>query len=378
MSRIVFICRRFCSGEAWTNRLLAYAKGFAEQGMEVCLMFLITDEKRTPYSIKIPNVKVFNLWEDDGSIARLHRLFSYLKNKRRIARYLRDGDVCFMFDASGFYLNEVQSSFKNVKIVYEATEHPVVLSGGNDKNIKKLFCKLQYVDCLFTISHSLRNFFIDNGILHNKVSIINMFVDTTRFSNLEKTEDRKYIAYCGNVSYEKDGVDILIQAFAKFKINHPDFTLEIYGRSVGNSIERLVALADKCNVKDSVLFTGMIPFTEIPQRLKNATLLALARPNNLQNQHGFPTKLGEYLMTGNPVVVTSVGEIPLFIQDGENGYLAECDNIDSFSAKLEQAASDLEQGINVGAKAKELAFTEFSYTTQTQKALELISINKQV
>ena len=62
MSRVIFLNRRHCPGEAWTNRVLAYAKGFAEAGEEVVLYYIITDKQRTKPDINIPGVKVVNLW----------------------------------------------------------------------------------------------------------------------------------------------------------------------------------------------------------------------------------------------------------------------------------------------------------------------------
>ena len=58
-------------------------------------------------------------------------------------------------------------------------------------------------------------------------------------------------------------------------------------------------LIENLGVKNSVIFTGIVSAAEIPQILKNATVLALDRPDSLQAQCGFPTKLGEYLLTEN-------------------------------------------------------------------------------
>lgn len=372
MNRIIFICRRFCPGEAWTNRLLAYAKGFAENGMNVVILFIISDNNRTPYEINISGVKIVNLWEQDGWLARLHRGFSYFINKARIREFIEDGDICFLTDASGNYINEIKKSAKKVKIVFESTEHPKILL-KDDKKVATFLSKIKDVDGLFVISQSLKQYYLQNGISNDKIQVINMFVDTHRFDNIVKDQTRKYIAYCGNVSYDKDGVDVLIKSFSKFVHVHENYTLEIYGRSFRDSIERLKKLTDTLGVKDSVVFTGMVPFEEIPQKLSNASILALSRPNNLQNQNGFPTKLGEYLMTGNPVVVTSVGEIPLFVKNGVNGYLANPDSVDSFTDKLLQAVSDLDTGKNVGNEGRKLALAEFSYLSQTKVALNFIN-----
>ena len=101
-------------------------------------------------------------------------------------------------------------------------------------------------------------------------------------------------------------------------------------------------------------------------------MLALARPDRLQAQNGFPTKLGEYLATGKPVVVTRVGEIPLFIKHGENGYLAD-PTPESFSKQLSWVADNYEQAKKTGQNGKKLAENEFSYFVQSKKVLEFMN-----
>ena len=129
-----------------------------------------------------------------------------------------------------------------------------------------------------------------------------MFVDTNRFNGLQKNTDEKYIAYCGAVSYDKDGANILIESFAKFYPRHKDYRLYIIGKSVEPLVsDQLKDLAHELGVEKNVVFTGTVDPKEMPQLLYNARILALSRPDNLQTQNGFPTKLGEYLATGNPV-----------------------------------------------------------------------------
>lgn len=90
--RIIFLNRRYCPGEAWTNRVLAYAKGFAEAGREVVLYYIITDKNRTRPNISIDGVKVVNLWESDGLIERRFKIVSFLKNLLRFLRLVKKGD----------------------------------------------------------------------------------------------------------------------------------------------------------------------------------------------------------------------------------------------------------------------------------------------
>ena len=367
--RIVFICRRYAPGEAWTNRLLAYAKGFLLQNVDVCILFLIPDKNRIPYEIKIPGLRVVNLWETDGFLIRSHRMFSYLRNSCRIGSYLRDGDVCFLMDASGLFIENIRWSGKKVKIVCEVTEHPLVLLRGKLWRVGRWISKFKKIDKLFVISHSLREYFVNQGIPADAVQVINMFVDISRFDNVKKQTHRRYIAYCGNISNYKDGVDILVEAFSIFHNYYPYYTLEIYGRSVGDTVDELKKLILMNGLEEHVIFTGMISAEEMPQKLVDATVLALSRPENLQSINGFPTKLGEYLMSGNPVVVTSVGEIPNFLKDGYNAYLAIPGSAIDFANKLLTAVSEIDTHPEIPLRAKELAMNEFSYIEQTRRAL---------
>jgi glycosyltransferase involved in cell wall biosynthesis len=102
-------------------------------------------------------------------------------------------------------------------------------------------------------------------------------------------------------------------------------------------------------------------------------VLALARPRSLQAQGGFPTKLGEYLATGNPVVVTKVGDIPLYLTDNETAFLAEPNDVDSFAKKIEFVLSNPDIAMKVGEAGKRLTQEVFNYKYQANNIVEFIS-----
>lgn len=375
MGRIVILNRRYCPGEAWTNRFLAYAKGFAEQGQEVVLYYLITDRNRTPYSLNIPRVKIINLWEQDGWLSKRFRVISFLKNLRRFKNSIKEQD-CVLF--SGLYNYQLFLSrriHKYAKVFFESTEHPAVVCGKNSsKYYSKLKQDLNQLNGLFVISHALKDFYVSIGVSKEKIHIVNMFVDTTRFIGLSKNKSEKYIAYCGAISYDKDGVNILIEAFAIFHKLHEDYKLYIIGKGLTlNTVTDLQKLSSELGVSNDVVFTGPVAPDKMPQLLYDASILALARPCNLQAQNGFPTKLGEYLATGNPVVVTRVGDIPLFIKHGENGFLSN-PNAECFAEQLSWVAEHYEAAKIVGLKGKELVNNEFSYLSQSKIVIDAMNL----
>lgn len=375
MKKAVIVCRRYIPGEAWTNRMLCYAKGLVEIGFRVDVLFLITDAERNSYELPLSNINVHNLWENDCWIARKCRLISYYLNRRRISKVMQCSDVCLMFDAGGLYIKEVIRSGVVKRIYVEITEHPEVLRppfSSPSTAVKKVVNNVALADSVLVISHSLKDFFIDHGIPSERIQVVNIFVDGDRFMNLKKTTNEKIIAYCGTVSCKKDGVDILMTAFSLFHKNHPDYRLFIYGKGENDfMIPSLKELANELGIADSVAFKGYTSYDIIPQELKNASILALARPDNKQNTNGFPTKLGEYLSTGNPVVVTAVGEIPMFIKDEINGFLAIPGDVDSFAQKLEHVANHYDEASRVGKMGAELTKKEFSYYEQVRTIFEV-------
>lgn len=378
IKRIVFPVRRYLDGTAPMNRLLAYAKGFAELGIDVWFYFLITNEKEEKPNIDNPKIHCIYLWENNNSFLRKYRGLGLFKNLLALRRNINRDDVLFLYGRVNYMFAIARSISHRSKIFCEITEHPEYNGHGIIKklsNIYSLHC-IRKFDGLFVISQTLKEYFISKGVKNEKICIVNMFVDSNRFANVSKNSDIKYVAYCGYVSIRKDGVDTLIKAFSIFHSLHPNYQLYIIGRAgFPEPISYFENLAAKCGVKEYVVFKGEVSAKEMPQLLMDAEILALARPDSIQARNGFPTKLGEYLSTGNPIVVTNVGEIPLFIKDKYNGVLAEASDVENFATKLSWVASHPQEAYIIGLNGKKLVDSEFSYIVQSKKALSFILEN---
>lgn len=168
-------------------------------------------------------------------------------------------------------------------------------------------------------------------------------------------------------------MDELIKAFAITHKKHPDVKLYVVGSmpdkydATGN-----LRLIDNLDIKDSVILKGIQPANAVPQILKDATICALDRPDSLQAQNGFPTKLGEYLLSETPVVVTKVGDIPLFLKDGESAMLAEERNPKEFADKMNWLLEHPEEAAQIGKKGAEIALQSFNSETETDKIIQTI------
>lgn len=206
-----------------------------------------------------------------------------------------------------------------------------------------------------------------------------MVVDLNRFDEkCKRLPNRQlqmpYIAYVGSMSNMKDGIDILIESFSRISPVFPQLKLYLFGYWHYDSSEHLRMIKDY-NLENSVLYVGGISSEEIPFVLKNATLLVLPRPDSHQSRGGFPTKLGEYLATGNPVCATKVGELPDYLVNGESVFFAEPGSVDSFTEVLLTALNDSSGAKRVGINGRKVAEKFFNSDIQVNNLFNFL-INK--
>lgn len=371
--QIHIVVPSYSPNTATTNRIMAFIKGFSEQKLTTRVTFLIMDDKGSKVKEEFPYVDFIYMWEKFPIKNRLLCQIQLEYNARRYTRMLPKGALVFLPWPSSRLMSLLVSR-SDLKVFYEETELPELYL-MKLFNINSYLSSIKKLAGVFLISSALKEYYIEHGVLPERVHIVNMIVDTTRFDNVLKEKEReRYIAYCGTVTSNKDGVDDLIKAFFIVRQRYPDVKLYIIGPIPEKNDENaFLKLLEELRLTDSVHFTGIVPYDKMPQILKNAEILALARPDNIQAKYGFPTKLGEYLLTGNPVVLTSVGDIPLFLKDGESALIATPGNPDLFAKKIIWALDHKDEAERLGLKGKSVAKNYFNYKIETQKIINIIN-----
>lgn len=370
MSKFFIVVDCYAPSTASTNRVMGFLKVFSRLSKPIDLVFFMPDLNRSKAPV-LPNVRYHYYWRFLPFTNNYFRFFSYLFLYRFLFYLsLRKGDSVLLLGASSLVRMLVHK--KGVKVFHERTEHPEVVK-LKFANLPKYYQAAQKLDGLFAISKPIADFFRSKGVSEEKIHIINMTVDPTRFANLEKQPSEKYIAYCGTASNNKDGVDELIKAFAIVHQTHPDVKLYIIGSTPSKREEfENLKLVEELDITESVVFTGRISPEHMPQILKNAQVLALDRPKNKQADYGFPTKLGEYLLTENPVVVTNVGTIPLFLEDGKTALISDERNPKLFATKICWALDNPEKAAIIGVEGSKVALENFNAEIEGRKMFNII------
>lgn len=379
MGKVYFIYGSYRPNNAATNRALAYLKALSSFDYSVTVLYLMPDNHFSKWENELPNIKVEYCWEKKYINIKYLKNLSYIVYLYEIYKRVKSGDIVYLY--GGVDLMEVLHHKKGVRLFHEKTEHPLThppVGRLFHPSIKRYLYLCSKVEKIFVISTCLKNYYIQNGIATENVVIVNTIVDTTRFEGVKKENGERYFAYCGNGNNKKDKVDNLIKVFSHVAERHTNINFVIIGpiKQVYKDEQDNVLLAKQLGLEDRIIFTGMKPASEIPQMMVNAEALFLTRPDTLQNRAGFSTKLGEYLASGNPVVVASVGDIPLFLKDRVNAFVYEPGNLKAVEEAMEFILANPKDSNLIGASGKEVALKCFNTFTETKKLVDAFSEQK--
>jgi glycosyltransferase involved in cell wall biosynthesis len=134
--------------------------------------------------------------------------------------------------------------------------------------------------------------------------------------------------------------------------------------------------AVELGISKNLTFSGLVDYEKVLQLLQTCNILVLARPSGIFAEAGFPTKLGEYLICKKPVVITKVGDIPLYFKDGFNAMLAEPDNPQSVADKIEFLIENPKTGIKIAENGFNWAKENLEYKMATRKIIEFMENGK--
>ena len=192
------------------------------------------------------------------------------------------------------------------------------------------------------VAHFLRDVALRYGAEPRRIGVIHNAVDRALFKPGDRAEARaalsiepdcKLVVSVGNLLAVK-GHRTLIAAFAAVRARMPTARLAIIG-GAAHEPDHPAKLAEQVRalgLGDAVTFVGKLPPPEVVRWLRAADAFALA-----SRREGCCNAVLEALATGVPVVATSVGDNPYFVQDGANGHLVPVDDVDAFAAALEAA-----------------------------------------
>jgi glycosyltransferase involved in cell wall biosynthesis len=269
------------------------------------------------------------------------------------------------------------------KPIFIADEYPVPIRVYLKESIPKwkiiLFRYiLNQVEGMIFMTNNLMTFY--NDIVKKPSFILPSITDLSRFSNLSSiriSDSVRYICYMGNMELSKDNVDNIIEAFSLIANKHSNLELHLYGAPSSHDLQKIIEIISKLNLTDRVIFKGKVANSEVPRILSESFILVSSQPITKRSEGGFPTKLGEYMASGVPSLVTNVGEIDTYVTDSVNVWLAKPCDPEDYAQKIEYIINNYTEALEVAESAKKYVLENFDYKSQSKNLkgflLKLIS-----
>lgn len=176
------------------------------------------------------------------------------------------------------------------------------------------------------------------------------------------------VVYTGTFA-PKDGLKYLVEGFDTFVRKYGNVAeLRLIGKGSGDeATERII------RDNPQIIKLGFVSDSVLAETQKNADLLCMTRCNSEFANCGFPFKLSEYMATGNAVLATSVGDVPLYIRDKINGLLVPPNSSQAIMDALEYVYADPRRCIEMGARAIRTVEESFSVRTNGEKLYQFLS-----
>jgi len=373
----------FPNGTASTSRITAFARGLAAAGESVHLILLGPSEidESTAVNTSVSGVHHGIPFEYTSvstikSPSLLKRRWRVWSSLWRARRQIRDLDARFGVDAvlisslSGPTIAFFSRVSRSVGALYllNLCEMPFYsMHQGPARDAKQAtFARrsLHRFDLVVAISRCLADYAKPHLRPGTEAVVVPIMVDCDEYvPQAAPSNGRRRIVYVGMLNERKDGVASLLRAFASIAVGFPDVDLRLVGDSDDARLSKVPefrALAESLGVVDRVEFAGQVRRADIAHHLAEASVLVLARPSSQQADAGFPTKLGEYLASGTPTVVTRTSDIPIYLRDAESAYLVAPDDAHALAVKLREALTDPD-ALEVGISGRRVAEEHFDY-----------------
>ena len=373
----------FPNGMAATKRIRCYAKASVMAGMECeIVVFHRGEVYGTPpkNTIGEGDLDGYHFRYIGGTPLRASNVFrrqyddfiDKVNTVRYLDRHLNEGDVVMLYLGEERHLSQriVKTAHAHrCMVVRDLCEYPYATKEETNANrrrlnsyLKNILPKFDGTICISEPLLQLAQMTCPNSI-HIKVPILVEAQDSSEVHH----HVRPYIFHGGTMYERKDAIVSTMKAFGMACIaldKRIDFILA--GPASPHQAE-LDAIITQYDMRQNVTFLPLLPHTEISAYQNGAFAIVLNKNDNTQNRYGFSTKLGEVLMSGTPLITTTVGEANNWLKDGISAYIVAPHDPQLIASKIIEVFQHPEESKIIAQRGKEIAQKYFSLEYQGNK-----------
>lgn len=382
----------FPNGMATTQRVRLLAQGMVENGADVVVLILYPSEQPPHIRNLIPKGMykgirfeyvagttirpegfVNRRWLEIKSIVMTTYRLVQLKLQGRI------DSICYWLPISEFVLDGMLIIFLakllHIPVVREICERP--WSAKEAKSfIERRISPIIGTNGAITISDYLYHWVNNEAkLLSKKFSLINIPIvaDANEYLTFnEPLEKTPTMLFAGSPAYGET-IRFILSSMSEVWKHYADCRLIITGCEENDPLLTWIKDEIDNNKLKNVVFTGYLERQILLQRYMSSWALLIPLFKDVRSIARFPTKIGEYLLSGRPVITNSVGDVAQYLEDGVSALISEPDNVNAYAEKIMNVIRNPSLASSVGSKGKQVAIESFHYGIYGKKLVDFFT-----
>jgi glycosyltransferase involved in cell wall biosynthesis len=218
--------------------------------------------------------------------------------------------------------------------------------------------------------------YLEESVKEKKSQLLSIKIpplfDFNKFDFKQNIEKKSYFLYVGYAGYIKPILKIL-DSFEIINDNSYYLYLILHGNL--DEVENRIKKHPK---KDLIKLNTKLEYEALIQYMFDAKALLIPLEDSIKDIARFPNKISEYLATKRPIITTNYGEIKYYFKDQENALIADSDEPEEFSSKMEFVISNPQKSEEIGANGNKIGLKYFNNINYREPLITFISklINK--
>ena len=373
-------CAPFPIGNVSTLRYSSYMKALSQESIGAHV--LIYCPTRMAAHIKARSGKFEDItyhyatditWKKYNFFNKCRYLIIGLKNSlfylhsNQISTVILYGDNLFLVHLV-FWL---YTRFTGKRFIGDRSELPTEKERQSKLKMCLYGIKQRMFDGMIVMTKQLMNFYSRYSSQPNFLYFLPMTIDSNRFKEVQK--DMASPPYISVVfgTHNRDGLLDSLKSFDLYCSKGGTYDLWLIGdyHNMPNK-KQLDEYILSSEYRDRIYILGLQPNDRVPAILYNSSILLTTPQYYLSG--GFPTKLGEYMLSGVPVVATNAGEILDYIEPDIDMLICSPGDYDDISTALLRIENDEKLAFNLATNARNKALNVFSAESYIDSLMDFL------